>query len=335
MGIYLCLCVSKSITQEEWEPAYEKALSLAKDLGLAERRIFKDPDGSTIYLSPVEEREDNYFDPPLGWTACGDVHSEQYAEEFHLPRVLTDADHVIPDAPDAMIGAIADNVGKRDDRFRYLWFNKTQGRPYHIRLLAVATLLESELGSKVFTYGNVTLDEFKKAVELANYHLDDPILVPDRCNPVWLLERVSKISAPADAQMYLFDEFFLGRKDSHFAEYVRKFFPEEEIQTYWKKHFLGANYKSWDKANGLSEEYIRQGFDRENLVDLIDQDAEQNRKKAAAIGDKLGFSLWWSCYGRFVLADAKDVRDWEDRTKLLGKLTEDELDFLREHGFIR
>lgn len=36
MGRFVCLYLSNSLTQEEWAPVYEEALSLAKDLRLTE-----------------------------------------------------------------------------------------------------------------------------------------------------------------------------------------------------------------------------------------------------------------------------------------------------------
>lgn len=110
-----------------------------------------------------------------------------------------------------------------------MWGAKTQGEPYHVYLLAVAALIEARLGTKAFTYGDVTRGQFRKAVEIANQYLDEPIELPDRCHMDRLLKRVAQLPLSPHEQLAVFEQFFLGTQDAKFGEYMRQMFSDDVI----------------------------------------------------------------------------------------------------------
>lgn len=218
MGIFIRLSISKSVTKEEWKKVYEETLQLIKNFPFAERRKIKIHDIDTICLIRTEEQEDrdewNPNKTKIGWNTIGDYDNMHVAENYYLPRDIVEDNKVEPDAGDAMLQAISVyiNFDLEDERFHHtynIWGNKTQGEPYHIYLLAVAALIEARLGTKAFTYGDITRGQFKKAVEIANKYLNEPIDIPDRCDMERLLMRIKKLPLSPVDQLTVFETFFL------------------------------------------------------------------------------------------------------------------------------
>ena len=149
MGVIFGICVSGSVTQEDWKKTYDEVLILLKGLNLADL-IAVDMEGYKVYcLVPAEERryagDQFWFErvDQTGWRAVGDMVSLRRGEDFFLPKVLTN--HHSNDcscSDDAILGMASVTPGIDWDYSRYnnyfrLWKNKTQGMPYHSELLAV------------------------------------------------------------------------------------------------------------------------------------------------------------------------------------------------------
>lgn len=123
----------------------------------------------------------------MGWCAVGDYETMHTAEEYFLSRNMIKEGDYKENALDALLGLLPTdlNYDGEDAQFGQIynvWGNKTQGEPYHIYLLAIACLIESRLGNKAFVYGDITRAQCKRAVELANIHLKEPIDIPARCD---------------------------------------------------------------------------------------------------------------------------------------------------------
>ena len=277
MGIFINLCISKSVTKKEWEKVYEDTLKLIKHFPFAEKREVKVHGIDTVCLVKTEEHESTFGwngkQTKVGWNAVGDYKYMRTAESYYLPRDLVGDSEVEPCAGDALMGALPAymNYDWKDERFNHvyeLWGNKTQGEPYHIYLLAVAALIEARLADKAFTYGDITRGQFKRAVEIANQYLDEPIEIPDRCNLERFFLRVAALPLEKHEQLAVFECLFLGTKDEKFADYMRQMFSDEEIAEYWKNRFENCAIGTIAFDKDIND-YLLWGFDLKELCNYV------------------------------------------------------------------
>lgn len=277
MGIFINLSISKSVTREEWEAVYVETLQLIKHFPLAEKRSVTIHGIDTICLVKTEEHEDNdgwnYEKTSVGWNAVGDSYYMRTAEDYYLPRDLVGENTVEPDAGDALLGALPAYMSYdwHDERFRHVyeeWGAKTQGEPYHIYLLAVAALIEARLGRKAFTYGDITRGQFRRAVEIANQYLEEPIELPDRCYMERLFERVKGLPLSQREQLAVFIRFFLGTQDAEFGKFLHLMFPEDVTIGYWKER-ISAREIGTGGFDIVIGDYLLWGFDLRKLCDYV------------------------------------------------------------------
>lgn len=286
MGIFIHLNISKSVTKKEWERVYEETLLLAKKLPFAEKRSVKCNGIDTICLTPTEEHEHNYGwngeKTRIGWNAVGDYETLHTAEDYFLPRDLVADNKVETDAGDALLGSVPSDI-LGDDDWEYnsvynLWGNKTQGEPYHMYLLAIACLIEERLGEKAFVYGDITRGQCKKAVELANKHLEEPINIPERCDTERLWKRLGKLPFNERERLTVFDYLYLGTKDAGFGEYIRSICPVHILDEYWKSRFEHSQIGTIGFDEDINE-YLLWGFDLEKLCGFVNYNDEGNSPK--------------------------------------------------------
>ena len=146
-------------------------------LPFAERRTIAYRGRDLVCAARTRERETEWG---RGWRTSMDYLTLNEAEAYWVPRDLVGDRKADPEAGDAMMGALPAWLGYdwEDERVNHtysLWDDKTQGEPYHMYLLAVACLMEDRLGEKAFIHGDITLGQCRKAVELANRYLKEPI----------------------------------------------------------------------------------------------------------------------------------------------------------------
>lgn len=277
MGIFINLSISKSVTKDEWERVYEETLQLIEHLPLAERRRVKIRDIDTICIVRTEEQDDG-----CGWNATGDYNTMHTAENYFMPRDIVGNHKVEPDAGDAMFGILPVYMDYdwEEERFSHIyeiWGNKTQGEPYHIYLLAVAALIEARLGRKAFTYGDITRGQFKKAVEIANQYLEEPIDVPDRCDMERLLIRTKKLPLPPMEQLAVFERLYLGTSGEEFGTYIRQMFSNDELEEYWKNRFADCQIGTGAFESRFYD-YLLWGFDLLRLCSYVNFEEGENPK---------------------------------------------------------
>lgn len=277
MGIFIHMSISMSVTKKEWEKVYEETLQLVKAFPLAERRKVSCKGIETICLVPSVEREEKYGwnkeKSRIGWFADGDYETLHTAEEYSLYRDMVTDDEVDIDAGDALLGVLPAYLDYEwnDPKCNHnydIWGAKTQGEPYHMYLLAIACLVETRLGEKAFVYGDITRGQCKKAVEMANKYLEEPIDIPDRCDMERFYKRVSNLQLDRKDQFVIFNSFYLGTKDSAYGEYIRCKYTEAVFDEYWKEHF--KNYSIGTIGfDDLINEYLLWGFELKKLCRLV------------------------------------------------------------------
>lgn len=177
-----------------------------------------------------------------GWCTTMDYNSLDGAEEYFIPEKLVDDRMLNPSAGDAMLEALPAymNYDSEDERFCQTYSipgGKTQGCAYHMYLLSVACLIEDRLGEKAFVYGDITYEQCRKAVKIANEYLEKPIVIPARCEAERLYRRIRKLSFDEIEQIELFEQFYLGVRDECFYKFEREHFHKNTIRNYWKRKF--------------------------------------------------------------------------------------------------
>ena len=105
MGIFIHLSISHSITQKEWTPVYEEALSLARKLGLAEARREEIGGVPVRCFALTREYTEHNEGRNTDWTGCcvsADYETLQSCEQNYSPRDLG-SDTNPPERYDAML----------------------------------------------------------------------------------------------------------------------------------------------------------------------------------------------------------------------------------------
>lgn len=277
MGIGIHLSISDSITQEEWEQVYEETLQLVRAFPLADLREVSVKGIKVRCLVPTSEQKDigrwNRGKIDTGWSAAGDYETMMTAEDYYLPRNLTENHHVESGEKDALLGIIYDALGGEWDNSAYgnfyaLWRNKTQGKSHHLYLLAVACLIQARLGKKAFVYGDITRGQCRKAVEMANEHLDKSIELPDQCDMERFFRRVSELPLEKRQQLTVFTEFYMGTQEAEFGTFIRNAYSEKICDAYWSKLFKEYEPGTIGFDDSISK-YLLWGFDLEKLCHLV------------------------------------------------------------------
>jgi hypothetical protein len=305
MGIFIYVSVSKAITQEEWQPVYEETLFLAKKFHLMDESDYECKNGIQVRCHvPTEERTIHYdgfyksFDF-IGWRACGDYETMQSAEMNSTDKYLVQPDQINANALDPMIVQILLQKGNDEQIYSFaneqrylLWGSKTQGYCYHMYFLAIACLIESRLGKKAYVYGDITRGQCKKAVELANEYLENPIQVPDSCDPQRFAKRIQDSSLDNKMKIDGFLSMFLGTKDAAFGQAFRENFSKEELSEYWKNKFKNTCPGKFPFQNSLHD-YLLWGFDLADLPLYIHlDDGNDNLQYEALIRDILDTKIY-------------------------------------------
>lgn len=302
MGIFIYEEVSKSVTKAEWEKVYEETLVLVEAFPLAERGTISYSGKEVICAVHSKEREMNFGGcKMLGWCTDMDYVTLNRAEEYYLPRDLIYDEKVNAEAGDAMMGALSsymdidcDSEEKYNQTYS-LWGFKTQGEPYHMYLLAIACLIEDRLGEKAFVYGDITLGQCRKAVEMANLYLKKPICIPARCDMERLYKRIQKLPLEELKKLKLFKLFYLGIKDGSFYDFERENFHETVLQEYWKSKFSNSRIETRGFTENLKNYLLY--LKEKNTEDCLDIDPESEQP----------YSIW-TLFADFVFGSAHNPK---------------------------
>lgn len=276
MGIFICLSISKSVTRDEWKAVYDEAAKLIQKLPFAERVKKKIHDVDTVCLERTVEHNEN------GNKYCvmsGDYTFMKIGEEFNLGRNFFKNDEPEKKMIDAICMVPTHSF---DGVERYpchlIWEYKTQGMPYHILLLAVAALIEARLKRKAFTYGDISRDEFRKAVLIANQYLDNPIDMPDSCYMERFFNRVMDLPTSVEEKLDIIERYYIGGRTKQFGKCMYQTFSDEIIDAYWKPQFSGIEIDSY-KFEDIVEKYYRYGFRMDDLTRYVVFDSDEKEKQ--------------------------------------------------------
>lgn len=285
MGIFIYGEISKSVTRDEWERVYEETLVLVHAFPFAERGTVTYTGREVVCAVPSKEQETvSYWgDKRTGWSASMDYNTLRWAEEYYLPRDLIGENEADVKAGDAIMGMLSSylDYDEEDERFGHaysIWGDKTQGEPYHIYLLAVACLIEDRLGEKAFVYGDITLGQCRKAVELANQYLEKSIHIPARCEMERFYRRIRELPLEEAEKLEIFERLYLGVQDESFYAFVRSHFPMSIMLERWKERFSKSNIGTRGFAQNLKK-YLKSGLGLEELCHIVDMKDEEGDAK--------------------------------------------------------
>lgn len=275
MGIFIYEAVSKSVTEDEWKKVYEETLTLVEAFPLAERGRITYAGKEVICAVPSREQitTDYRGREKAGWSASMDYDTLKRAEEYYLPRDLLCGREPSPEAGDAIMGVLPAylNYDWKDERCSHtysLWDAKTQGEPYHMYLLAIGCLIEERLGEKAFVYGDITFGQCRKAVEMANQYLDQPIRVPARCEMGRWYERIRRLPLEESEKVTIFEKLYLGLEDENFYSFMSANFGVDALWEYWKRVFKASRIGTRGFAGNLKR-YLSSGLGLEELCQIV------------------------------------------------------------------
>lgn len=281
MGIFINLDVAYNVSDDEWEPVYEESLYLAKKFKLMdfhELELF----GDQLYCGvPVEEQAeaDERF-----WSTIGDYETMGRAEYQRLYRKLGNYqseqetgkcyDPLLSIAPSQTM------LDWEDERCRNcysFWGNKTQGEAYHMYLLAIGCMIESRLNGKACVSGDITLGQCRKAVDLANQYLREPIGLPVQCDLEHLYRRIRALPLKGAEPLNVLQRLYLGKMDRDYGEFVNTHFSKEERIEFWRREFEHLRIGTIGFSSSLKE-YFNLGNDLEELCDIVNLSDEEGKK---------------------------------------------------------
>jgi hypothetical protein len=174
MGVCIHTIVdSKSISRTDWRRVYDETITVL--------RGWPDPPIRPRYreIAGIElvvySRE---VVAPDGWHVCGDANSRLVAESIELPRVLgVDSPRNPPS--DILLRVLAAQSPPYDRQgLRWLLDDKTQNKPFHSLILAVAMLLEHRLPHAALMGGDFDPEQAQEAQARLQAILGETIPLP-------------------------------------------------------------------------------------------------------------------------------------------------------------
>ena len=236
MGIFLNLTVyPERIPEDRWEEVYEETLHIVDRSDFLDR-VFMERNGHR-YVAARKTAERDFPEDGPGICVCGTMTSGFDMEEFYLFRQKprrrgadkpdNGADILFadwyPEDPDIPVPAGAQE----------LWGNKTQGRPGHIPLLAIACLFADRFPEAVKIGGDITAGQCRAAVHLANQSLEHPIQTPVTCRAEALAQRLRRLNIPVTKQLSAFFQLLLEKLTPETGEVLMRLFPEGALYQYF------------------------------------------------------------------------------------------------------
>lgn len=186
MGIVISVAVDPScISRAAWSEVYEETLTVL--------RQWPDPPLRPTHreIAGVEVITfSRKVIAPDGWRICGDANSRLLAQSFVLSPDLGVDDPGEP--PGDLLLRILDSREPPYHRqgVRWLFNRKTQGKPFHLLVLAIAMLIEHRLPHAAFVMGDFSSLEARQAQTCLRTILGEEIPLPLSARPKALVARL-------------------------------------------------------------------------------------------------------------------------------------------------
>lgn len=237
MGVFLDFkLAAQRISPTQWEETYQEALQIVDGCDLMDCIVAERSSTRFVFARKTAER---VLSGQRGFQVCGTMNSGFNMEAFLLFRDLDyyrrpDAggdngadilfDSWYPQDPD-----IPEPVGVCE-----LWGNKTQGKPGHIPLLAIACLFADRFPEAVKIGGDITAGQCRAAVQLANQYLDCPIQPPVTCRAEALATRLRDVNISEPKRLKAFFRLYLGTLTPEVGEILTNVFSADTLYRYFR-----------------------------------------------------------------------------------------------------
>lgn len=289
MGIFLNLTVSPDrIPEDQWEKTYEEALRIADGSDLLDC-VSLERNGCR-YAAARKTAERVFPEEGPGICVCGTMASGPDMEEFFLFRRKPRCCGV--GAPDNGADILFEDWYPQDPDIPVptgtcsLWGEKTQGRPGHIPLLAIACLFADRFPEAVNISGDISAGQCRAAARLAGRCLDRPIQTPVTCRAEALLQRLQKSGIPVQKQAAAFFRLYLGRLTPEVGGVLKAFFPWEELYRYFRNLMTPEEGKEADFSRALRD-YLLLELSPVDLLNMLARDTSGPRLPLKEILSKL------------------------------------------------
>lgn len=276
MGIFINMKIADTVTQKEWEPVYEKSLLMAQKFGFFDfgRKNIHGEDILCIF--PTVEGE---FNGEFGWRTIGSFPEYKRAEDQFMPKYLSN-DRLANHACDMLRTEFPDYVEQNVEKhgYRFIWGNKTQGEPYHMGLLAIACMVEQELGMQAMVGGDITYGQCVKAAKMASDTIGEEIQPPISCRLNDLHERISKFNELNETEkLTLLMNVYLGEENDEYGKFLRQHYSYETITAYWSERFSSTKINTYG-FDSLMKRYFLLSPDFKRFCELADFDKKDTEQ---------------------------------------------------------
>lgn len=263
MGIYLPMFVSNSITEEQWNEAYQEALQMAEILPCLDISNVT-PKGYPI-ICGIRTHEREGRNGERGWHTVGDCETFGNAEDYSMHR-KRQTKFFLNEPYDALfyVASLRLSIDPDDERVKnkatQIWGAKTQGERYHMYLLAIACRLEERFPKLFAVSGDITQGQCLKAAEIASKVLGRTVSAPDCCYPDRLWNRVQEFPLVDTEKVEAYMELYCGAKDGELGKFLRETIDGSILQSYWKQ-MLGMYVPGCIGYSEQLRDFLSMGFE--------------------------------------------------------------------------
>jgi hypothetical protein len=226
MSVYIqSHIIAERIAPDAWQGLYAQTIELLTRCVPAPMGLRRIPgrSGNRLMLSRTIEHNVDELSR-RHWHILGDVDSLETAESFELyadlHRYRLDAERLRRDEPpapaeDILQLLLPDETDTEKCGLWNLFHAKTQGRPYHQAMLAVAMLIEDRFPLYAAVSGTIDRSQAEAARDLIRETLDQDVALPLCVDAEPLLSRISQY-VQGEAALSCFDELFRGERTELF-----------------------------------------------------------------------------------------------------------------------
>lgn len=186
MGVYVRLSTHPDrIHPDAWRRVYQESLQVLKAYpDVALNAVWRELYGEKVPMYARDLADVSSLGP--GWRVCGDARSRLRAESFEFPENYGRAQSEGASDADLLIEAAHEGyvIGAR------IFAEKAEGRPYHVLVLAVATLVENRFPGAALAHGDITIQEGQEACDLLFRALGERMLPPVVLDPARMRARL-------------------------------------------------------------------------------------------------------------------------------------------------
>lgn len=265
MGVYIGLdIIPNKINKEEWKKVYIESLELIRAYPFAEY-ILDEYNGEERYVLDIakEKLKDDNFKESRYWKIYGDLKTKETGEVFNLYYDLSKYEKEYDSKNnDILLSFIGDAQGEVT-----VFNSKTQGKDYHIYVLAIACLIESRFPKYACVYGNISKNQAEQAVKWGNSILEKPIYIPIRVDEENLSKRLKKI-AKREELIDSYNQLIISEKKYQLDKWLLRNFSRKEIYSWFIKEFKDYSSIKQYGAQSLMIKFLNSNYPLEDLCEI-------------------------------------------------------------------